>query len=144
MHNRWLVGGILLVLGVSGCSTAPPQRSAGVLPPGTATVSLEAGAATKIDAVDCSTMRDSLTHIAIGTPTKGVDTYLATTGGLTASSVSFNDLDGFTGSYWSDVQGKAQVRVQNDGYLIDGVAHGYDETHPSAAIDKSFQIKVFC
>lgn len=51
-------------------------------------------------------------------------------------------VNGFTGSYWRDLQGDAQVGMLDGAYVITGEARGFDDTNPSAVATEKVRIKV--
>ena len=64
---------------------------------------------------------------------------------VTARSVDFRDFSGFTGSYWVDNIGKAEVSGSADGkYTITGSANGAFTDNPSNAVTATFRIEADC
>jgi hypothetical protein len=65
-------------------------------------------------------------------------------GGLTAESVSINNLGGFTGSYNAGLGGNADVTMTGRTFAITGTATGFATDQPSFRKDGTFDIKVAC
>ena len=64
--------------------------------------------------------------------------------GLTAESVSINNLGGFTGSYNAGLGGNAEVTMAGSTYDITGTADGFATDNPSFRTGGTFAIKVSC
>ncbi len=146
MPSRPIAAASLLVLGLAGCSSSPspaPAPSAGALPSGTAKVAVNDNDVGTTHMVACQTL-GSLTTITIGNPTAGITALVDNASTLTARSVTVNNLGGFTGSYWQDLQGSAQVGMVDQTYAFDGTASGFDTDKPSAITTGTFRIKVAC
>jgi ipoprotein LpqH len=146
--DRRIVGAaaaVVLASGVTGCSTPTPspQLRQGELPVGTARVTVNNQDLGTTDAVACSPA-GQLTTITTGDPTSGLTTVVDNAHGLTAKSVSINNLAGFTGSYWQDLEGSAEVHMTGRTYLITGTAAGFTTDKPSARTSEPFAIRVSC
>jgi lipoprotein LpqH len=106
----------MLVIGVAvGCSSgkaAPPRP--GVLPPGTAVLSVDGKDVGTTYAVRCE------------------------------SIVRFRNLDGFTGSYERELQGEATVAMTGPTYHITGAALGFNTAKPTELTAETFTINVSC
>jgi hypothetical protein len=94
-------------------------------------------------AVKCAPI-GSLTTITTGDPAAGVTALVSNETGLTAKSVSINDLGGFTGSYMDGLDGKTDVRMTGETYIIRGTADGFDTDNPSMRATGTFAIQVAC
>ena len=94
-------------------------------------------------AVACSPA-GPLTTITTGDPTAGTTAILDNAHGLLAKSVSITDLAGFTGSYWQDLDGSAEVRMTGRTYLITGTAAGFTTETRTTRTSARFTIRVSC
>jgi lipoprotein LpqH len=146
MSSRPIAAASLVVLGLAGCSSspaaAPAPRSA--VCSGTAKVAVNDTDVGTIHQVACQPI-GSLTIITIGNPaTAGITVLVDNASTMTARSVTIDNLGGFSGSYWQDLQGKAQVTIVGQTYAFDGTASGFDSDKPSAITTGSFRIKVAC
>jgi lipoprotein LpqH len=147
MDHRSLaaVAAVVLAIGVAGCSkpTPTPQLRQGELPAGTASVTVNNQDVGTTAAVACSPA-GSLTTITTGDPASGTTAVLDNARGLVAKSVSINNLAGFIGSYWQDLDGAAEVHMTGRTYLITGTAAGFNTDKPSARSSAPFAIRVSC
>jgi ipoprotein LpqH len=50
---------------------------------------------------------------------------------LDVKSVSINNIGGFTGNYWQNLQGSADISVVRPAYTITGAAMGFTSGNPS-------------
>lgn len=82
--------------------------------------------------------------ITTGDMTAGVTAVVSNATGLTAKSVSINDLGGFTGNYMDGLGGKTDVSMTGETYLIRGTADGFDTDNPSMRATGSFAVQVAC
>jgi lipoprotein LpqH len=134
----------LIAAGIAACSSSPaasPPR--GALPAGTARVTINSRALPATTAVKCAPI-GSLTTITTGDPAAGVTALVSNETGLIAKSVSINDLGGFTGSYMEGLDGKTDVSMAGETYVIRGTAHGFDTDNPSMRTTGTFAIQVAC
>jgi hypothetical protein len=58
--------------------------------------------------------------------------------------VVIRNLSGFSGGYWQNLQGEANVDVTGGTSLISGTAAGYQVDKPYARTAETFTIKVSC
>lgn len=130
-----VLGGIAVL---SWCSTPEPALGGT-----TATVTIDGTDTGGAHAVRC--------HQAgwawyIETPDKkdGFTAVLSTGGGVTAKSVDFRGFGGFTGSFWADNIGKAEVTGSDGSYTITGTADGSFDDKPSDAVSAEFRIQAQC
>jgi lipoprotein LpqH len=133
----------LIAAGVGACSSPPAASAPGTLPAGTAKVTINHTALPATTAVTCSPI-GSLTTIATGDTAAGVTVVVSNETGLTAKSVSINDQGGFTGSYIEGLDGKADVSMTGQTYVIRGTADGFDTDKPSMRATGTFAIQVAC
>jgi lipoprotein LpqH len=131
-------------VGIGACSSSPAASPApGALPTGTAKVTINNKALPAITAVKCLPI-GSLTTITTGDTAAGITAVVSNATGLTAKSVSINDLGGYTGSYVDGLGGKTEVSMTGDTYMIRGTADGFDTDNPSMKATGSFAVQVAC
>jgi len=137
-HLMVAVVGSVVVLGVAGCSTPEPALGGT-----TATVSLDGSDTGGAHAVRC---RQTGWSWYIDTPEKenGFTAVLETDGGITAKSVDFRGFGGFTGSFWADNIGDAEVTGADGSYTITGTADGTFDDKPSDKVSAKFRIQASC
>ncbi|MFZ0905112.1 MAG: lipoprotein LpqH, partial [Mycobacterium sp.] len=133
----------LVAAGATACSSpsaSPPPRA---LPAGTARVTINDRALPATTAVKCAQI-GSLTTITTGDTVAGVKALVSNETGLTAKSVTITDLSGFTGSYMKGLDGKADVSMTAQTYIIRGTADGFVADDPSVRTTGTFAIRVAC
>jgi lipoprotein LpqH len=136
---------VMLLIGVTaGCSSdqAAPARP-GVLPPGTAVLSIDGKDVGKTYSVRCESI-DWMTRIHTDLHASGVSAMLSNANKLKAEFVRLEDLDGFTGSYEHALQGEAAVTMTGPTYHITGAALGFNKSEPTRLKAETFSIKVSC
>jgi ipoprotein LpqH len=134
----------LIAAGIGACSSSPhAQPPPGALAAGTARVTINNRALPATTAVKCAQI-GSLTTITAGDTAAGVRALVSNETGLSAKSVSINDLGGFTGSYMKGLDGKADVSMTGQTYIIRGTADGFDTDNPSVRTTGTFTIHVAC
>jgi lipoprotein LpqH len=129
---------------VAGCSSGtPPFKAApGVLPPGTAEVTIDGRHADTNGAVQCAPVGSSTT-ITAGDESSGATVMVSEGKRLTVEFVRIRNLNGFTGDYNLGLEGDAAVALTRSTYLVTGTALGFNPksikptTHP-------FTIQVAC
>jgi lipoprotein LpqH len=134
----------LMVGIVGGCSSdkaAPPRP--GVLPPGTAVLTVDGKDVGTTYTVSCQSI-DWMTRIHTNLDASGVSAMLSNASRLKAEFVRFHDLDGFTGSYERELQGDATVTMTGPTYHITGAALGFNNAKPNRLTAETFTIKVSC
>jgi hypothetical protein len=139
METRHIaVAAAVLVAGLAGCSS-PPAALGGT----TAKVTIDGKDTGNPHNVRCSQTGWAWT---IETPdkTKGFTAVLDTGDTVSAKSVDFHDFGGFTGSYWADKIGKAEVSGVGGKYTITGSADGSYTDNPSNAVTTTFRIEASC
>jgi lipoprotein LpqH len=135
----------MLLIGVTaGCSSdqAAPARP-GVLPPGTAVLSIDGKDVGKTYSVRCESI-DWMTRIHTDLHAAGVSAMLSNADKLKAEFVRLENLDGFTGSYEHALQGEAAVTMTGPTYHITGAALGFNKSEPTRLKAETFSIKVSC
>jgi lipoprotein LpqH len=141
-----VTGAVLLSLGLlAGCSSAPgpfSPKGAG-LAPGTARVTIGDSDLPQVTSVRCLST-GSLTTITTGDGDSGTSSVVSNAARLDTQSVQIHGLAGFTGSYYADVAGKADVTLSGTTYVISGTADGFSVDRPSFAASRPFSIRVAC
>jgi len=136
--------GVLLIVGtLAGCADKSATPPPGVLPPGTAVLSIDGKDAGKTYSVRCQTI-DWMTRIHTGIDKSGANAMVSNAGQLKAEFVRLHDLDGFTGSYEQELQGEAKVAMTGATYQITGAALGFNKSEPTRLKAETFTIKVSC
>ena len=132
------VAAAVLVAGLAGCSSPAPALGGT-----TAKVTIDGKDTGNPHAVRCSQTGWAWT---IETPdkTKGFTAVLDTGDTISAKSVDFHDFGGFTGTYWGDKIGKAEVSGADGKYTITGSADGSFTDNPSNAVTTTFRIEASC
>lgn len=132
-------------LGTTACSsTAPPANPpSGALAPGTIDVSVDGQSAGSPRGLACSHI-SSFTTATAGEGDSTVRAVLDDASGLSTVSVQLTDIGGFTGSYWTKVQGKADASVVGSTFVISGVADGFYTERPSERATGHFTIRFAC
>jgi hypothetical protein len=134
----------LVTGGSAGCSSGSanvkPKR--GVLPPGTARLTINDNDAGTADSVQCSVV-DSSTTIRTGDPTAGVMVLLSNAARLTVEFVRIRNINGFSGDYNLGLGGDAAAALTDSTYHITGTALGYSPKSIAPATQR-FTIEVTC
>jgi lipoprotein LpqH len=128
---------------IAGCADKAATPPPGVLPPGTAVLSIDGKDVGKTYSVRCQTI-DWMTRIHTGIDTSVAHAMVSNAGKLEAEFVRLHDLDGFTGSYEHELQGEAKVTMTGATYHITGAALGFNKSEPSRLKAETFTIKVSC
>ena len=133
----------LLIGAVAGCSDKAATPRPGVLPPGTAVLSIDGKDVGTTYSVRCQTI-DWMTRIHTGIDASGANAMVSNAGKLSAEFVRLHDLNGFTGSYEQQLQGEAHVTMTGPTYHITGAALGFNKATPTRLKAETFTIKVSC
>jgi lipoprotein LpqH len=139
MDNRFVAAGAaVLVAAAAGCSSQPPALGST-----TAKVTINGESTGGPHPVRCSQTGWSW---IIETPdqAKGFKATLETGDKVTVQSVDFQDFGGFTGTYWKDNIGEAEVNSSGGKYTISGSADGSFTNNPSNAVTATFRIEADC
>lgn len=142
--RRYATAVMLLLLGISGCSSAPtagPNLPNGALPSGTAQVTVNGNGTGRLRDVQCESIGKGLTQIIIGS-TGSLTTVLVAAD--SPKGIAFHDVDGFTGSYWKDLQGSARMDMVDQTYALSGTAAGFNTENPYARTVNDFTVRVAC
>jgi ipoprotein LpqH len=137
----WAVGAAMLM--ITGCSDKAATPPRGVLPPGTAVLSVDGKDVGKTYSVRCETV-GWMTRIHTDLHASNVSAMLSNADKLKAEFVRLQDLDGFTGSYEHALQGEATVTMTGPTYHITGAAMGFNKSEPTRLKTETFTIKVSC
>jgi lipoprotein LpqH len=143
MQTRGIAAAALLIIGVASCSPPSATLPAGAIPTGAAKVTLGDQDGHQTFDLACQT-NESITIITIGTAPGGITALVDNAKALTAKGVTLDNVRGFTGSYWSDLQGTATARMVDQTYTITGIAQGFNTNHPAARTAQKFTILAAC
>jgi hypothetical protein len=135
---------VLMVGITAGCSSdkaAPPRP--GVLPPGTAALTVDGKDVGTTYSVRCESI-EWMTRIHTTLDKSGVSAMLSNANHLKAEFVRFEDLAGFTGSYERELQGEATVTMTGPTYHITGAALGFNNAKRTLLAAETFAITVSC
>jgi hypothetical protein len=141
--NRGLCTVAAAALMISGCSDKAATPPPGVLPPGTAVLSIDGNDLGKTYSVRCQSI-DWMTRIDTDLHASNVSAMLSNADTLKAEFIRFDDVDGFTGSYEHALQGEAKVTMTGRTYQITGAALGFNDAQPTRLKAETFTIKVSC
>jgi ipoprotein LpqH len=139
MQTRHIaVTAAVLAVGLAGCGGQPPAVGGT-----TAKVTIDGKDTGNPHNVRCSQTGWAWT---IETPdkTKNFSAVLDTGDEVAVKSVDFHDFGGFTGSYWANKIGKAEVTGAGGKYTITGSADGSFTDNPSNAVTATFRIEANC
>jgi ipoprotein LpqH len=139
MDNRLVAAAAAVLVAVAaGCSSQPPALGGT-----TAKVTINGESTGGPHAVRCSQTGWSW---IIETPdqAKGFLATLDTGDEVTVRSVEFRDFGGFTGTFWRDNIGEAEVQSSGGQYTISGSADGSFTDNPSNAVTATFRIEADC
>jgi ipoprotein LpqH len=138
------VAAMLLIGVTAGCSSdqAAPARP-GVLPPGTAVLTVDGKDVGTTYSVRCESI-DWMTRIHTELHGSGVSAMVSRADKLTADFVRLDDVDGFTGSYERALQGEATVTMTGPTYQIIGAAMGFNKSEPTRLKAETFTLRVSC
>jgi ipoprotein LpqH len=130
--------GSTAILGVTGCSTPEPALGGT-----TAKVTIDGNDTGGALAVRCH--QTGWTWY-IETPEKenGFSAVLETDGTVSPRSVDFRGIGGFTGAFWADNIGDAEVTGAGGRYTITGSADGNYIDDPMKAVTAKFSIQADC
>lgn len=134
---------VLVIGGAASCSSSQTSPKPGTLPPGTAALTINGKDLGLTDSVQCAP-DEWLTTIRTGHEASGVTVLVSNAQQLAAKFVRIHNLNGFTGSYDRDLQGKAAVTMTGPTYAITGAAMGFNNAKPSELTNETFAIRVSC
>lgn len=128
---------------VAGCATAKQAPQPGVLPPGTAVLSIDGKDIGTTYSVSCQSV-DWMTRIHTDLRSAKVSAMLSSADTLKAEFVRFRDVDGFSGSYEHALQGEASVTITGRTYHIVGAALGFNDAERTRMKAETFAFSVSC
>jgi ipoprotein LpqH len=134
---------VLVAAGAAACSSPAASPPPGEIPPGTARVTINDRTLPAVHVVKCMPIR-SLTTINAGDAAAGLTAQISNEAGLEAKAISINDMGGFTGRYMSGLEGKADVSMAGQTYIMRGTADGFDTANPTVRMTRTFAIEVSC
>lgn len=139
-----LAAAAVLMIGITaGCSSDKAAPRPGVLPPGTAALTIDGKDVGTTYSVRCESI-EWMTRIHTALDTSGVTAMLSNANHLKAEFVRFQDLAGFTGSYERELQGEATVTMTGPTYHITGAALGFNDAKRTQLAAETFAITVSC
>lgn len=139
MDNRLLAAvAVALAVGASACSS-PPAALGGT----TAKVTINGQSTGGAHPVVCS-QSGWLWQIKSTDEAKGFTAALDTGEEVTVQSVDFRDFGGFTGTFFRDHVGEAEVTGTGGKFTITGSADGNFTDNPSNAVTATFRIEADC
>ena len=142
--DGWSSRSAVVTIGARRLFVAASEKAAhGILPAGTAELSVNGRNAYTTDAVKCESI-EWLRTIKTGDETAGVTVMLSNAKKLDAEFVRFHNFDGFTGSYDRQLQGEAAVAMTGSTYRIAGTAVGYANAKPTQRTTPPFELRVSC
>lgn len=134
----------ILVIGfVAGCADKAATPRPGVLPPGTAVLSVDGKDIGRTYSVRCESI-DWMTRIHTAIDASSVNVMVSKADKLEAEFVRLLDVNGFTGSYEQQLQGEASVTMTGPTYQITGAALGFNRSEPTQLTAETFTVKVSC
>jgi lipoprotein LpqH len=113
------------------------------VPGGSADIVINDSDATHSHTVDCTRI-GSTTLITVSENDTSLRISVNNRHELDVEYVDMNDVDGFTGSYLEDLQGKAGVLLTDQTYRLSGTAEGFYAAHPAARTTARFDIRFAC
>ena len=145
MHRRLFnaTAAAAIAMGLGACSSPPASPSPGTLPSGTAKVTINDKDLPATNSVKCAPI-GPITTITAGDTAAGVTALISSEPGLSAKSVSINNLGDFTGSSMEGLDDQADVIMTGNMYTIRGTAHGFAADKPSVRTTATFAVRVAC
>jgi ipoprotein LpqH len=128
----------VLVMGAAGCSS-PPAALGGT----NAKVTINGESTGGPHPVVCS-QTGWMWNIKTADENKGFSVFLDTGDQVAVQSVDFRDFGGFTGTFWKDRIGEAEVDGNGGDFTITGSANGSFTKNPSNEVDATFRIEANC
>ncbi len=143
MQRRSAAAMVVLLVTVAGCSSAPAalRLPAGALPGGTAQATVNGNGTGRLRGVQCQDLGKGVTAINIASAGNRIDVLV---GPDAPKAVTFNEVEGFTGSYWQDLQGSARLAMVDQTYTLTGTAAGFNSERPYARTMTDFTVNVAC
>lgn len=139
-----LIAAAALVIGSGvACSSQHPKPIPGVLPAGTAQLTIGGTELPTTTSVQCAPPEQALTTIKTGDDASGATAMVSNAEKLTVEFVRIRNLNGFSGDYDRGLKGTATVALTQTTYRITGSAFGYGPKSPVPTTE-SFTIMVSC
>ncbi len=139
MDNRLVAtAAVALVAVAAGCST-PPAALGGT----TAKVTINGKSTGGAHPVVC-TQTGWMWDIKTPDEAKGFTAAIDTGDEVRVRSVAFRDFGGFTGTFWQDNIGEAEVTGESGTFTITGSADGSFADDPSNTVTATFRIEADC
>lgn len=139
MDNRLIaVAALVLVAGTAGCSSKEPALGGT-----TAKVTINGKSTGGAHDVIC-TQTGWMWNIETPDQSKGFKATLDTGDKVVVQTIKFNGIGGFTGNFWRDNIGDAQVSGTGGKFTITGSADGSFAENPSNAVTATFRIEAHC
>jgi len=139
MDNRLVAAAVIVTtLGAAGCASQPPALGGT-----TAKVTINGQSTGAPLPVTCS-QAGFLWTIATTNEDKGFTAALETGDEVKVESVDFRDLGGFTGTFWRDNIGNAEVTGTGGTFTITGEADGSFTDNPNSSVTATFRIEADC
>jgi len=129
---------------IVGCSDpAPVAPPPGGLSAGTAEITINGAKVDTTHDVNCSS-EGAVTTINTGDDRSGTTSAVDTSEAASVQFTQIRSLGGFTGSYWAQLDAPAKVEQTGRTFHMNGTAHGFNDSNPSARISQTFSIRVAC
>ena len=139
MDNRLAaMAGAVLVVSAAGCGGQPPALGST-----TAQVSINGESTGGPHPVRCS-QTGWAWRIETPDQSKGFTASVETGDSVSIRAVAFTDFGGFTGTFWEDNIGDAEVQATGGTYTIIGTADGSFTDNPSNEVSAKFRIEASC
>jgi ipoprotein LpqH len=139
MDNRLVAAAAVALVAVAAGCSSPPAALGGT----TAKVTINGESAGDAHPVTC-TQTGWMWMIKTTDEAKGFTAALDTGDEVTVQSVDFRDVGGFSGTFWRDNIGEAEVQGIGGTYTITGSADGAFTDNPSNAVTATFRIEANC
>lgn len=139
MDNRLVAAAAAVLVAVAaGCASQPPALGSTI-----AKVTINGESTGGPHAVRCS-QTGWMWIIETPDQAKGFKVALDTGDNVSVQSIDFRDFGGFTGTYWRDNIGEAEVESTGGQYTITGSADGSFTNNPSNPVTATFRIEADC
>lgn len=139
----WVVAALLGATAAACGSFTPAPGTVGQHAPGAARISIEGRDAATKHAIRCH-HGQFWTTVEIGDGSRGVVAVVRNSAGLTVESVQIRDVDGFTGSYWTGLGGRASATMSGPTLSVRGIADGFWHNEPSRSATAGFEVAATC
>ncbi|OFB37138.1 hypothetical protein BA059_20685 [Mycolicibacterium sp. (ex Dasyatis americana)] len=121
-----------------------PQWDAGSVPAGTAVAAVGDKRTGELHEVACS-VTQGRTTLAVGSSNSGITAVLNGADGLVVDSVNVRSIEGFSGSYWRDLEGDATASMAGSTFVVEGTAVGSrDDDSSNVRAEIPFSMRIAC